>query len=142
LAVFRERRGFRLLTEAEWEFVWRSGARTAYAFGSDRTVLDRYAWFSVNSQRRVHPAGHLRPNSRGLFDMHGNVWEWCFDRFPTEYDNVKYATGAQWKDARLIRGGGFDWYTSDCRSANRGRHPPTDARVHIGFRLAVLCGDQ
>ena len=70
------RRGFRLPTESEWEVASRAGARTAYGFGSDVSLLGRFGWFAENSGKHVHPPRELRPSVRGLFDLHGNLFEW------------------------------------------------------------------
>ena len=73
------RRGFRLPTESEWEVASRAGARTAYGFGSEVSLLGRFGWFAENSGKHVHPPRELRPSIRGLFDLHGNLFEWTHD---------------------------------------------------------------
>ena len=73
------RRGFRLPTESEWEVASRAGARTTYGFGSEVSLLGRFGWFAENSGKHVHPPRELRPSIRGLFDLHGNLFEWTHD---------------------------------------------------------------
>jgi formylglycine-generating enzyme required for sulfatase activity len=128
-----ERAGFRLPTEAEWEYACRAGTTTAYSFGDDRDLLKYYGrHLEMGSQ----PTARLRPNPAGLFDMHGNVWEWCHDwyrsQLPDEVDPVGPATGRK----RVLRGGGFDRSAWHCRSAYRHSPTPDYTASYMGFRLA------
>ena len=115
-------RVYRLPTEAEWEYACRAGTTTAYSFGDDEKDLEKYAWFGVNSGSTTHGVGEKLPNGWGLYDMHGNVWEWCSD-----------ADGS----ARVLRGGGWRDVAAGCRTANRYTHEPTYRGHYIGFRLAL-----
>jgi formylglycine-generating enzyme required for sulfatase activity len=80
------RRGYRLPTEAEWEYASRAGTVTSYYFGESRELLGRYAWYLDNSEERSWPVGSLLPNALGLFDMHGNVFNWCQDWYRVMLD--------------------------------------------------------
>src|SRR5262249_2345702 len=77
---WRGRSGYRLPREAEWEYACRAGSTTGWSLGEAEDLLGRYAWYVLNSPSRSQPVGLLRPNDLGLFDLHGNAWEWCQDR--------------------------------------------------------------
>jgi formylglycine-generating enzyme required for sulfatase activity len=136
--------GYRLPTEAEWEYACRAGAGadTEYAFGGDPRQLGDYAWFTANSARKTHPVGRKKPNAWGLYDMHGNVAEWCQD----VYDPGYYAASPE-KDPRgpesgndyVLRGGSWKSAADAVRSSSRlGENPGFSdaclARDAIGFR--------
>ncbi|MFN5272330.1 MAG: protein kinase domain-containing protein [Planctomycetota bacterium] len=118
-----KRGGFRLLTEAEWEYVARGGMETRYSFGSSASLLAQYGWFLDNSAKWSHRTRQLRPSVAGVFDIHGNSWEWVDDW---------YEEGS----LRTICGGGFGNAAADCRSAIRFGFAPSDRRGE-GFRVAV-----
>jgi formylglycine-generating enzyme required for sulfatase activity len=118
-----KRGGFRLLTEAEWEYVARGGMETRYSFGSSASLLAQYGWFLDNSAKWSHRTRQLRPSVAGVFDIHGNSWEWVDDW---------YEEGS----LRTICGGGFGNAAADCRSAIRFGFAPSDRRGD-GFRVAL-----
>jgi len=132
-----EKRGFRLQTEAEWEIASRYGTRTPYGFGRDGSLLDRYGWFQENSVRQTHLPRTLRPNLAGLFDLHGNVAEWCHD-WNGSYGSTSDPLGAATASYRVFRGGSWSSVAADCRSANRSTLTPTNrGNGSVGFRLAL-----
>jgi formylglycine-generating enzyme required for sulfatase activity len=125
--VYRPGRpGYRLPTEDEWEYACRAGSATEYSFGTDPSLLGRYAWYQAPERvgHRANPVGLLRPNPRGLFDMHGNVYEWCNDDFVHPGDN-----------ARAIRGGSWALSPSACRAAFRDGQAPASLFSTVGFRV-------
>lgn len=124
---------YRLPTEAEWEYACRAGTSGDYAGN-----LDEMGWYEGNSERKTHPVGQKKPNGWGLYDMHGNVWEWCEDW----YDGGYYARspnsdpkGPSEGSTRVARGGGCDFPSVACRSATRYGFRPVLRGNTLGFRL-------
>ncbi|MGH9835429.1 MAG: SUMF1/EgtB/PvdO family nonheme iron enzyme [Blastocatellia bacterium] len=115
---------YRLPTEAEWEYACRAGSTGLYCFGDDESQLDEYAWYAKNSGDVTHPVGKKKPNASGLFDMHGNIWEWCEDDWFDSYTGAP-VDGRAWVDEpsrysfRVFRGGGWGSDAVSCRSARR-----------------------
>ena len=138
--VYLDRSGFRLPTDAEWEVAGRSGTQTAYSFGNDVQLLGQYGWFSGVSNKWSHPVGQLRPNLRGLFDIHGNVREWVHDRYGTESDGklVEDPSGPSRGSVRAYRGGGWGDVAAGCRTAYRFGDQPTGRSDLLGFRVAQV----
>ena len=131
-------RVYRLPTEAQWEYACRAGSRTAYSFDDEEGLLPEYGWFKRNSSGRTHTVGLLDPNAWGVYDMHGNVWEWCSDRYG-KYPKgaVSDPTGPEEGSRRVIRGGSRLYEAAICRSARRDRLPPSDRFDDLGFRIAL-----
>jgi hypothetical protein len=124
VATFLQRTGYHLATEAEWEYACRAGGQTGYCYGESDELLTKYGWFTTNSMERSHPVGVLKPNDLGLFDMHGNVWEWCHDAVDPGASH------------RVLRGGSLDLGSGICRAAARPGVEPSYRNVNLGFRLA------
>ena len=132
-------RVYRLPTEAQWEYACRAGSKTAYSFDDEEGLLPVYGWFIRNSSQRTHTVGLLEPNAWGLYDMHGNVWEWCSD-WHEEYPKgaVSDPSGPREGSGRVSRGGGWGLVAAFCRSASRNWYDPSfrDNRDN-GFRVAL-----
>ena len=133
---------FRLPTEAEWEMACRAGSTGRYCFGDDEKLLGEYAWYRENAEGKTHPVGQKKPNAWGLFDMHGNVWEWCADWYSHSYyaecerqGVVTNPQGASTGSNRVARGGGWGNSAVFCRSANRSLDAPGYCFFGLGFRL-------
>ena len=131
-------RVYRLPTEAEWEYACRAGSTSRFGFGDSDSQLGSYAWFDKNSARTTHPVGQKTPNAWGLYDMHGNVWEWCADRkgdYSTSAvtDPAGPATGSY----RVFRGASWRDGAAYCRSAIRNRYVPSYRYPFDGFRVAL-----
>jgi formylglycine-generating enzyme required for sulfatase activity len=154
-----ESREYRLPTEAEWEYACRAGSTTTYCFGDAVTSLMDYAWYRANAlevdEKYGHRVGQKRANAFGLFDMHGNVWEWCADWYVEDYYLTPTATtpnpvgpatgssrvsrGGSWGSYQIYGRGGDGWYDSaqSCRSAFRDSCPPDARSDNRGFRVAL-----
>ena len=133
-------KAYRLPSEAEWEYACRTGTTTEYSFGDDARKLGEYAWHSHNSKDTTHRVATREPNSWGLYDMHGNVWEWVADDWHVNYNEAP-SDGRAWVDSprgiyRVIRGGGWNYGARDCRSAARFSVRPGFLSSDVGFRLA------
>jgi formylglycine-generating enzyme required for sulfatase activity len=131
--------GYRLPTEAEWELACRAGSVTAWSMGDAEDLLGKYAWYIANSPTRSQPVGLLRPNDLGLFDLHGNAWEWCQNGFEDFTDNMKHLNEDKVDDksSRYLRGGAFYILPLDLRSAYRVRYAPAIRVNYVdGFRPA------
>ncbi len=137
------RAGYRLPTEAEWEYACRANAPTVtrYSFGNDAASLDEFAWYGDNSGNTTHRVGQRRPNGFGLFDMHGNVWEWCWDGFGPDYYKQSPEEDPRGPDGaavRVVRGGCHLASPREHRSAHRGAFAEGIRYGNHGFRLALV----
>jgi len=131
--------GYRLPTEAEWEYACRAGSQTRYSFDDDAASLFEFAWYDGNSGRTTHAVGQKRPNGFGLSDMHGNVWEWCWDWYGDEYYKAspyEDPLGPSRASCRGLRGGSWIDYARYCRPAYRYRYAPGFRFNYLGFRVA------
>lgn len=140
---FLERSGYRLPTEAEWEYACRAGTVTIRSFGSSTALLVDYAWITQSALERTWPGGQLQPNDFGLFDMYGNVYDWCQDQY-TQYEpglggaKISSDAGDLLVDnttRRILRGGAFTCMPRFVRSADRGLEQPQTRGMSYGFRL-------
>ena len=128
----------RLPTEAEWEYACRAGTQARFSFGDADGGLGDYAWYGANSGFGTHPAGQRKPSAWGLYDMHGNVGEWCADWFgPYPAGPVTDPQGPPSGKQRIVRGGSWYYPADGCRAANRIRFAPGEGFPCIGFRVMV-----
>jgi formylglycine-generating enzyme required for sulfatase activity len=131
--------GFRLPSEAEWEYACRAGSTTRYSLGSAETELAEYAWYERLAGGQTHPAGRKRPNVWGLYDLHGNVWEWCWDWYGENAYKLapeRDPTGPPQGTRRVLRGGSFHDVPVVLRSATRGHAAPAHRDRVNGLRIA------
>jgi formylglycine-generating enzyme required for sulfatase activity len=138
----KEGKTYRLPTEAEWEYACRAVTETAWSFGDDKKKIGDYACFGAKAwtslKRYAQQVGLKKPNAFGLYDMHGNVWEWCHDYFSKDYyrqSPEKDPTGPVSGSLRVLRGGAWSDASRFSRSACRGRNDAAYRSVSIGFRL-------
>ncbi len=136
----RENKRYRLPSEAEWEYACRAGTTTAYNTGDGEPALMEAGWFLKNGANKTHPVGQKKPNAWGLYDMHGNVSEWCADRAKGDPDTFTSESGLvneEIASARDHRGGSWGLGASDCRSASRHRNQGRFQYFDLGMR--VVC---
>jgi formylglycine-generating enzyme required for sulfatase activity len=129
--------GYHLPTEAQWEYACRGGSAGVYSFGDDSADLKSYGWFKATADRKTHPVGELKANPFGLFDVAGNVAEWCNDWYGRDYYAQSPAadpTGPSSGEKKVVRGGGFKSAAEDCTCAARNSDEP-------GFSDACVASD-
>jgi formylglycine-generating enzyme required for sulfatase activity len=145
----KESKTYALPTEAQWEYVCRAGTTTEYSYGSvgsnlyaygnPGNYLDDFGWYRNNSDQKTHPVGQKKPNPWGLYDIHGNVWEWCSDWYAPYYAGMQLdPCGSGSGTFRVLRGGswcGNDWF---CGSAFRYGDLPDTKDSRYGFRIVCL----
>jgi eukaryotic-like serine/threonine-protein kinase len=137
-----ECKGYRLPTEAEWEFACRAGTLTRRYYGNSLDLLDRYAWYQANSKERAWGCGSQLPNDLGLFDMLGNEYEWVQDALNCDMwrrrgrfiDEINIITYIKEKNPRILRGGAFDGHPAIVHSAVRYGVAPAFRYNYTGFR--------
>lgn len=135
--------GYRLPTEAEWEYAARAGTTSVYFFGDDTARLGDYAWCSENYRGRTQAVGRRKPNPWGLYDVYGNVWEWCGDFYDEHYyrrSGEKDPTGPDSGRYRVVRGGSFSSRPAQCRSAYREYEKPAFTDACFRRSVSGFCG--
>jgi formylglycine-generating enzyme required for sulfatase activity len=134
---------YRLPTEAEWEYTCRAGCAAAYCFGDDTRELGDYCWFIENAAGRTHPVAEKKPNAWGLYDMHGNVFEWCSDWYADNQppELKEDPEGAPNGTVRVMRGGAWTNPPRHCRSADRSYERPEGTQHNMGFRCVRTIAD-
>jgi formylglycine-generating enzyme required for sulfatase activity len=130
--------GYRLPTEAEWEYACRAGTTTTYFFGDDESKLKAYAWYEDNSGGKPHPVGQKPANPWGLYDMSGDVWEWCNDFYKVDYYQESPKAnprGPETGEDKVLRGGAWKFSAESCRSGYRYNENPGYSDVCFGYDI-------
>lgn len=130
--------GYRLPTEAEWEYACRAGATTAYYFGRNETKIGDYAWYDKNSGGHPRPVGKKKPNAWGLHDMAGNLWQWCNDFYQVDYYMKSPRQDPRGPDegkTKVVRGGAWRFSADNCRAGYRYNESPGYADVCFGYDI-------
>jgi formylglycine-generating enzyme required for sulfatase activity len=132
-------RTVRLPTEAQWEYAYRAGTKARFSFGNADKNMPAHGWYSSTGGGKTHPVAQKLPNAWGLYDMHGNVWEWCADWYADSYTNAETLDpkGPATGKLRIIRGASFCDHSFRCRAAARARHAPDRNWNTIGFRVVI-----
>ena len=129
---------YRLPTEAEWEYACRGGATNLFNFGDDKATADQFAWTTENSDAATHPVGQKKPNAWGLYDTHGNVWEWCSDWFePYPGKAVTDPAGPSTSKYKVFKGGGWNQDVDYARASSRFMMSVSNGIHFVGFRLLL-----
>lgn len=134
----REGKTFRLPTEAEWEYACRAGSNAKYCFGDDVSQLGDYAWYKENAQKVTHDVGTKKPNSWGFYDMHGNIWEWCSDRYAETYIETPRDGSAHMvrsEKGMVLRGGAWSAELDNLTSSRRINLGANARNYFVGFRV-------
>ena len=133
--------GLDLPSEAEWEYCCRAGTRSVYGFGEDAGIYEEYGWAMTNSEGYPHQVAQLKPNAWGLYDMHGNVWEWCLDEYIYKYHGAPTDGSARYDNrmTKVLRGSGWGCSTGayPASAGARQNSAPTNAANDIGFRVVL-----
>ena len=140
-------KNYRLLTEAEWEYASRTAVQFKYSFGNSSDELKNCAWYASNSQNMTHPVGQKKANQWGIYDLYGNVWEWCADEWHDNYSqkpnnlqqngNIAWANHNITNQYMVLRGGSYWSDSKNCRSASRRRERADFPYIDFGFRVAL-----
>jgi formylglycine-generating enzyme required for sulfatase activity len=143
LTVLPKEKGrvYRLPTEAEWEFACRAGTKTRYYSGDGEDDLQKAGWYRANSDQRTHTVGKKKANAWGLSDLHGNVTQWCSDKYGKDYyqnSGKKNPQGPESGEFQVLRGGSWDLGAQYCRAASRDCAKPGSRNGIIGFRVVCV----
>ncbi len=136
----KEGKYYRLPTEAEWEYACKAGSNTRYNFGDDESELDKYAWYNKNANQGAHSVGTKMPNAWNIYDMHGNIWEWCEDIWNSNYELApRDGSANKVGDAniRVLRGGSWTDSSRYVRSSNRNGYDVDGCDNDLGFRIVL-----